>query len=145
MKKVLEIVIDDDGKMKFLTEGGLGITKDLLSQDPEKISRKSLKKLEDMLKVVIKGLVDCYWKEGNEEICPIIRIISMADMMASPQPYAQVEQFWSMMMFSLIPNMEDYASDIKSKYGFNADDVDRPLTWVNPDIFVMGTEGNKWN
>lgn len=118
MKKVLEVIIDDDGKMKFSSEYNLGLTK-------------------DDYKLAIEGLVECLWKDKNEDIYPIIRVLGMAEMMSTAQPYSLVESFWSTMMFSFIPRMEKFATELKSKYGFKDEEVTRPMRWGDQGYFDM--------
>lgn len=129
MKKIMEVLLDDDGSVTFRSEcnysffGG-----DLIT--PTKPS----KKLDKTFKKVIEGFVKCIWEEGNTQISSVVRILSMAEMMACAQPYSQVEEFWSNMMFSFVPRMEKYSANLKTKYGFKDEDVVRPLSFGNPII-----------
>lgn len=134
MKKILEVIIDDDGKMKFHSECPLGLTKQDLMLDPELKSKKNRAKFDNDVRMTIEGFVDCLLKDKNESIYPIVRMLSMAEMMSTAQPYSQVEDFWLEMMHSYIPHFENYAARLKAKYGYDSKDVTKPITWINPEF-----------
>lgn len=134
MKTVLEVILDDDGKMKFKSECPFGLTKEDFERDPEMKSPRTLAKIDESFKVAIEGFVESSWKDRDESIYPIIRLLSMAEIMATSQPYAQAEHYWSSMMFSLIPRMEGFADTLKAQYGFRRENVNRPFRWVNPEF-----------
>ena len=73
-------------------------------------------------------MTEFMWQNKEQRVSQAIRLVSMAEMMGSAQPYEQAEEFWDMMMFSAIPHFENYAAQIKIPYGFKSREVTRPWT-----------------
>lgn len=134
MRKYLEVLVDDDGRFHFSTEE----TEDR-NPDP--------KKFEEEFRRMLGVLTEFMWKDKNVAVSQVIRKISMAEILATAQPYEQVESFWESMMFHTIPQWEEFAAKIKRPYGFNSRAVVRPLTGT-PGMSVFPVKkpfGKGWN
>ena len=116
MRKILEVLMDENGAFHFST-------------DVKKEEMMDPIAFKQTLKRMIESLVQENWKKRNFNLSPVIRLISMAEPLATDQPYMQVEEFWTTMMFELVPQVEDYAAKLKRPYGFNNEKVERPLTF----------------
>ena len=138
MKKILEVVLDDDGKMKFKSEYQYFIREEELNCSP-RMQKQVIKKMDEIFMTAIEGFVDCLWKDNNHEIYPIVRVLSMAEMMSCVQPYQQAEDFWNNMMFHFIPRMEGFATKLKKKYGYDDSEVVRPMVFGDPSAFTSGS------
>ena len=125
MKKLLEVITDDD--MKTIE----------LSADGELIEKcfgiENLKATDASFRVVTKALVEKIWKEKDTAVSRIIRILSMSEACSCAQPYLQVEEFWTTMMFNFIPHHEKYVDELKKQYGFDAKSVEKPMSFANPE------------
>ena len=126
MKKFLEVLIDDAGEMH-------------LSSDCEFVKTTELAKrheVAEMLdKAAIKSLIKEVWEKKNSEVSFAIRLMSMAEMIANPEPYCQAEEFWFNMMHDYIPMREKFAEKLKMEYGFDPSTVTRPVIYFNPEFF----------
>ena len=134
MRKFLEVLVDDDGRFHFSTEE----TEDRISD---------LKKFEKEFRQLIGDLTEFMWKNKDVAVSQVIRKISMAEILATAQPYEQMETLWENMMFHTIPQLEEFAAKIKRPYGFDSRDVVRPLTGT-PGMQVFPVKkpfGKGWN
>ena len=123
MKTLLEILIDDEGNID-LRSGNEHILDNYFSvNDPEKA--------KSFFRKVLSTVIDRMWKNRNTCISKAIRLLSMAEMCA------QAEEFWSTMMFSLIPKTEKYADSLKKKYGYDPDSKHRPITFGDVSAFRL--------
>ncbi len=137
MKQLLEIVIQDDGTLDLKCHNE-ELANKILSQKP--------KVYEKQLKSMIAKMVKIIWGEKNTGISKLVRFLSMAEMCACAEPYSQAEEFWSVMMFSLIPHLEDYAKQEKQKYAKYSGAQQKPLTYVNTSLFNLSAAfGKKFN
>ena len=115
MRKFLEVLVDDDGRFHFSTdETDGGIPK------PQEFEKEFMQLTHD--------LTEFMWKTKDQMISRVVRKISMAEILATAQPYEQAEAFWDNMMFHTIPRYERFAANIKKPYGFDDKKVTRPLT-----------------
>ena len=113
MKKYLEVMVDDDGVFHFasgMPPGG--------KQDPAAFDRE--------FKQLLHDITEFMWQNKDQKVSRAIRMEAMAEALGSAQPYEQVEEFWSLMMFDTIPQYESYAASIKEPYGFSNRKVTRP-------------------
>jgi hypothetical protein len=113
MKKYLEVLLDDEGTFHFAS--GMPLEK---KQDPAAFDRE--------FKQLLHDITEFMWQNKNQQVSRAIRMVAMAETLGSAQPYEQVEEFWSLMMFDTIPQYESYAASIKEPYGFNDRKVTRP-------------------
>lgn len=113
MKKYLEVLLDDEGTFHFAS--GMPLEK---KQDPAAFDRE--------FKQLLHDITEFMWQNRDQQVSQAIRMVSMAEMLGSSQPYEQAEEFWSLMMFDTIPQYESYAASIKEPYGFNDRKVIRP-------------------
>ena len=131
MKKLLEVLIDEkNGELHFSTEHPLETDVEKLMKHPEKA--------ESMFKMAIKSMIKCGWEDKDYTIYPIVRVLSMAEIMSCAQPYEQAEEFWSTMMFSFIPQHEKFANRLKKPFGVNPKDIVRPITFGGPFSMFRG-------
>ena len=126
MKKFLEVLIDDAGEMHLSSDCDFAMTTDLAKRG----------EVADLLdKAAIKSLIKEVWEKKNPEVSFAIRVMSMAEMMANPEPYEQAEEFWFTMMHDYIPMREKFAEKLKVKYGFDPSTVIKPVIYFNPEFF----------
>ena len=134
MKKILEVLMSDDGSVTINHDGDLGVkAEDLLGGETH---------AENLIETLMDAFINKRWKDSDKELGNIIRILGMAEAMSCQQPYDVVENFWTGMMFSFIPRKEKYASSQKAQFGFDDSKVTRPRTWVNPDIMDIMSESD---
>ena len=126
MKKLLEVFIDDQGRLDYNCENET-LFDDIVSDD---LFRKSLE-------VVIGHM----WREKDTCFSKVVRFISMLEMCACAAPYEQAEEFWSTMMFDCIPASEKYANPMKAKYRFDASNMVRPKVMGGTSIMSMAGFG----
>ena len=119
MKKYLEVLLDDDGMFHFASERPLG-----KKRDQDAFDREFRKLLHD--------IAEYMWQNKGEQVSLAIRLVAMAEILGAAQPYERAEEFWSLMMFDMIPKYESYAASIKEPYGFN----DRKV--IRPSVFPSG-------
>lgn len=136
MKQLLELVQLDDG------------TLDLRCCDEKLINNvipNSPKKFDKVLKGLIRKIVKILWGDKNTGISKLIRTLSMAEICACAEPYSHAEEFWSTMMFSLIPRIENYARDEKRKYAYYDGARQRPITCGDWSAFQIDPFRMKMN
>lgn len=137
MKQLLELVIQDDG------------TLDLKCHNEElanKVLSKKPKVYEKQLKSMISKMVKIMWGDKNTGMSRLIRFLSMTEICACAEPYSQAEEFWSMMMFSLIPLLEDYLKKEKQKYAKYSGAKQKPISFGNTSMFDLSTAfGKRYN
>lgn len=137
MKQLLEIVIQDDGTLDLRCHN---------EELADKVLSHKPKVYEKQLKSMIAKMVKIIWGEKNTGLSKLVRFLSMAEMCACAEPYSQAEEFWSIMMFSLIPRIEDYAKQEKQKYAKYSGAQQKPLTYVNTSLFNLSAAfGKKFN
>lgn len=116
MRKYLEVLVDDDGRFHFSTdETDGGVPK------PQEFEKE--------FKQLMLDLTEYTWRSKDPMISRVIRKISMAEMLATAQPYEQAEEFWDNMMFHTIPRYEKITAKVKEPYGFDNRKVTRPVTY----------------
>lgn len=120
MKKYLEVLMDDEGTFHFAA----GVPLDG-KPEPDVFDRE--------FKQLVRDITEFMWQNKDQKVSQAIRMVAMAEMLGSAQPYEQAEEFWSLMMFDTIPQFESYAADIKKPYGFSSRKV------VRPEILSPGT------
>ena len=131
MKTLLEVFINDEGKLDLRFENE--------SYLDEKFSLDDLKQSRCFFQESLSRMIDLMWKERNTGISKLIRFLSMIEMCACAQPYAQAEEFWAMMMFDCIPSTEKYADSLKKKYGYDPGVKERPVTMGDISAFRLGS------
>lgn len=129
MKKFLEVLLDDNGE--FLIESDFDFSRIFNYDNP--------KEYDGLTRAALKAFSECIWKDRNNRPSFAIRLLSMAEIAATAEPYDMAEQFWSTMMFSYIPYYEKYCNKIKEPYGFNPNAVTRPITMGDPKGFMTGS------
>lgn len=126
MQKLFEVILKDDG------------TPDVICHNEQYIDKKSSpKQFDSFTKQLIKVLVRKFFGEKNTGISKIIRVLSMAEICACSEPYAQAEEFWSTMMFDFIPHTEKYADNLKKQFGYNPKKKQRPITFGDTSMFQL--------
>lgn len=136
MKNLLQVFINDEGELDFSSDNEQCLD-EIWSLDNLKQSKKVFEK-------VLSKMVDCIWGEQNTCVSKVIRLLSMTEMCASSEPYAQAEEFWSTMMFDFIPSMEKYADSLKTKFGYDPHAKQRPLVVGDTSFFgkILPTKFN---
>ncbi|MBO4671469.1 MAG: hypothetical protein J5640_06470 [Bacteroidales bacterium] len=129
MKKFLEVLIDDNDQLHIETE--MDFSQILDPDHPERS--------EGLIKAAIKAWTECIWKDRNNEPSKAVRLLSMAEIAATAEPYNMAEEFWSTMMFSYLPHYEKFCDKVKSPYGFDTKLVIRPKVFGNPGAFMSGS------
>ena len=107
-KKMLEILLDEDGKISVSSETNPFAGADLNSA-------AYLQKFQTIIDELVKRLFLSY-KNGNS-LSQIIKALSIADICADAQPYMCIENLWSTMMFSFLPKREKTYRKMKESYG----------------------------
>jgi len=116
MRKYLEVLVDEDGKFHFSTEEPFSQT-----PSPKEFARNFKRLMQDMTEFM--------WRNKDQKVSQAIRSLAMAEILGGAQPYEMAEEFWSMMMFDVIPLFEKEAAAIKKPYGLNDPLVTRPKTF----------------
>ena len=127
MRNLLQVFINDEGELDFSSDNEWCLY-EIWSLDNLKQSKKVFEK-------VLSKMVDCIWGEKNTCVSKLVRLLSVAEMCACAEPYAQAEEFWSMMMFDFIPHVEKYADSLKKKYGYDPDSKQRPFVMGDTSLF----------
>ena len=126
MKKFLEVLVDEDGKYHFSTEDEFTTEEEFAAGDgPTQLDH--MKKCDKRIRQLVQDITEYMWQTKDQGLCQAIRMVSMAEIMGCAQPYERAEEFWALMMFNVIPQLEDFAASIKRKYGFDEREVKRPL------------------
>lgn len=130
MKTLLEVFVNDEGKLdlRFDNESYLD----------ERFSLRDLKQSQIFFRESLSRLIDLMWKDRNTCISKVIRLLSMLEMCACAEPYAQAEDFWAMMMFDCIPATEEFADSLKQKYGYDPRSKTKPFTMGDVSAFRIG-------
>lgn len=87
MQKLLEVTIND--------QGNLDIQSDNEQILDEYVTLNDLKKAKVFFDKLLVVMVDRMWKDRNTGISKIVRLLSMAEICACAEPYAQIEELWS--------------------------------------------------
>ena len=129
--KLLEVIAEENGRFDFSTE-----------LDPTSILNE--KDFDARLKKLIRSLVECFARGPRTGPIPVssaIRLLSMAEIIACAQPYSQMEELWSHMMFETIPHYEKYAEKVKKEQGIHPGKVIRPQTIIpGTSAFPLGKD-----
>ena len=102
----------------------------------EHFSPDDLKEARRFFRKSLSRLIDLMWKDRNTCFSKVIRLLSMLEICACAEPYAQAEEFWSFMMFDCIPSNEKFADSLKEKYGYVPETKERPITMGNVGAFM---------
>ena len=137
MKKFLEVLVDEDGTFHFSTDETF-VTEEEFASENRYAQRMHMEECDARLKQMVRDLTGYMWRTQDQYIPQAIRVVSMAEILGCAQPYERAEEFWDLMMFNTIPQLEEFAADIKRKYGFDNRRVTRPVVggsmFGNPDI-----------
>lgn len=134
MKKYMEIMVDEDGHFHFSTD-----ERSISGNDVD------LRQMENELLRMTEAFVQECWGKRNQVFNQLIRKLSMAEALSCAQPYSMVEDYWSTMMFSTIPNLEKKAARMKEPFGFRNKEVIRPKVFSpGMSMFPIGMKDN-WN
>ena len=126
MKKFLEVLVDEDGRYHFSTEETFTTEEEFAAGDgPTQLAH--MEELDKRITQLVHDLTEYMWRTKDQGICQAVRMLSEAEILGCAQPYERAEEFWALMMFTMIPRMEDFAAGIKKKYGFDDRSVSRPL------------------
>ena len=126
MKKFLEVLVDDDGKFHFSTEE-VFVSEEELTAENCRAQWGHAVEYDRRLKQLVHDMTDYMWRTKDQAISQAVRLVSMAEILGCAQPYERAEEFWSLMMFDVIPQLEAFAAKIKRSYGFDDRTVSRPL------------------
>ena len=117
MKKLIEVLIDDNNNLHFNSE-----------MDTDWFKRiKNTKEYNKWMKRMIRAMVKCGWEDKRYEFYPAIRMLSMAEILAARQPYEQIEELWYVMINDTIPLYESYVNQLKIPYGFSPEELIKPI------------------
>ena len=119
MRKFLEVLVDEDGKFHFSTDGSF----------PWKEGAPDPGLWDKEFRQVLRDLTEFMWRNPQQEVSAAVRILG------SSQPYDQAEEFWSLMMFDTIPEYEGFAARIKRPFGFDDRKVARPIVGGDVSLF----------
>ena len=125
MRKFLEVLVDEDGKFHFSTDGRFPWKEG--GPDPGLWDRE--------FRQVLHDLTELMWQNPQQEVSAAVRMLAMAEILGSSQPYDQAEEFWSLMMFHTIPQYEAFAARIKRPFGFDDQEVVRPIVGGDVSLF----------
>lgn len=132
MKKYLEILMEEDGRFHF-------------SSDFEPVVIRDAHRFDSTMKQMIRSLADVIKegpKKGPNPVCSSIRMASMAEIIIQPQPYSQMEELWSHMMFETIAHFEDFLRRVKKEKGLKEEILIRPqMFFPGQMIFPLGKKG----
>ena len=140
MKKFLEVLVDEDGKFHFSTEEAF-VSEEVFTTEDRLMQAAHIKECDRMLMNLVHDLTEFMWQNKRQTVSQAIRLVAMAEILGCAQPYERAEEFWSLMMFHTIPQLEKFAANIKKAYGFNDREVIRPLVggaWAgDPDMMAF--------
>ena len=138
MKKFLEVLVDEDGKFHFSTEEVFTTQEEFVAKDCEG-QAVLMEDYDRKLRRLVHDLTDFMWKNKDQQVSQAVRSLSIAEILGCAQPYDQAEEFWSLMMFHTIPQLEKFAAAIKKRYGFDDCAVRRPyIGGTLPDGTLVG-------
>jgi len=123
--------VDEDGKFHFSTDGRFPWKEG--GPDPGLWDRE--------FRQVLHDLTELMWQNPQQEVSAAVRMLAMAEILGSSQPYDQAEEFWSLMMFHTIPQYEAFAARIKRPFGFDDREVVRPI--VGGDVSLFSTSARQ--
>lgn len=140
MKKFLEVMVDENGRFHFSTDESF-VTEEEFASENRHAQRMHMEECDARLRQMVEDLTDFMWRTKDQCIAQAIRVVSMAEILGCAQPYERAEEFWDLMMFHTIPQLEEFAADIKRKYGFDDRTVTRPVVggplFGGPDIMAF--------
>lgn len=127
MRKLLEVTIDDQGNLDIKSDNEQFLDEIISPYNP-KIANAFFKR-------VLAVMINRIWERRNTGISKVVRLLSMAEICATAEPYGQIEELWTNMMFSFIPRYEKYTDSLKQKYGYDPSSKQRPLTMGDLSCF----------
>ncbi len=98
MKNNLSVEVDENGKYHLST----GFPRDCYERfrsHPEDVDKELARMIEDF--------VTAFWEACNPLSMQLIRCIIMAGSEACAEPYREVEEMWSTLMFCFIPQVRN--------------------------------------
>lgn len=116
-KKVLEVVVDENGKYTFESDFN---PMDGLVEDDSRSERKYVRILDRVVEDLF--LASC----KDIRISQIMKLLTTADICANLQPYEQIEELWSTLIYSLLPDREKKYRRMKESHGYRTK-VNEPL------------------
>ena len=132
--------MDEDGRFHFSTEETF-VTEEEFASENRYAQRRHMEECDARLRQMVRDLTDFMWRTKDQHIPQAIRVVSMAEILGCAQPYERAEEFWDLMMFHTIPQLEEFAADIKREYGYDDSAVIRPLVGGplvgGPDIMAF--------
>ncbi len=126
MKKFLEVLVDEDGKFHFSTEE-VFVTEEAFVAEDYRAKLDHAEECDKRLRQLVHDMTEYMWRTRDQAVCQAVRLVAMAEILGCAQPYERAEEFWSLMMFDTIPQLEAFAAAIKRSYGFDDRSVSRPL------------------
>ena len=126
MKKFLEVLIDDNNQMYIDTDIDLAPI----------LSSQNIPEYDKLAKESMKAFSECIWKDRNLKPSYVVRLLSMAEIASTSEPYSMAEEFWSTMMFCYIPHYEAFCNKLKTPFGFDPKKVTRPISFGKPGDFL---------
>ena len=133
-------MVDEDGKFHFSTEEVFTTEEEFAAEDGRG-QAVLMDEYESQLRRLVHDLTEFMWKNKDQQVSQAIRSLAIAEILGCAQPYDHAEEFWSLMMFHTIPQLEKFAAAIKKPYGFDDRAVTRPLVGGplagGPDIMAF--------
>ena len=129
MKQLLEVILNDDNTLAIKCCDEKTIK--------QRLNLKNPKRFDSFLKELTSTIIKKIWGEKNFSLSKIIRVLSMAEVSACAEPYAQAEEFWSTMMFDYIPQTEKFYNSLKKQYGDYHGAKQRPITFGDTSMFKL--------
>ena len=133
MKTFLEVLVADDGRLHMRTD--YAFYDDVCHPAPSKSAAK--KQNESMNRMLIEGIIPALWERRETQADKAIRYLSMAEIIATAEPYDHAENLWHALMFDYIPRYEKLADRLKIPFGFDPSKVVRPIVGDGTSIMQM--------
>ena len=115
MKTFLEVLVADDGRLHMRTD--YAFYDDVCHPAPSKSAAK--KQNESMNRMLIEGIIPALWEKRETQADKAIRYLSMAEIIATAEPYDHAENLWHALMFDYIPRYEKLADRLEIPFGFD--------------------------
>ena len=87
--------------------------------------------------MLIEGIIPALWEKRETQADKAIRYLSMAEIIATAEPYDHAENLWHALMFDYIPRYEKLADRLKIPFGFDPSKVVRPIVGDGTSIMQM--------
>lgn len=133
MKTFLEVLVADDGRLHMRTD--YEFYDDSCHPAPSKSAMK--KQNESMNRMLIEGMIPALWEKRETQADKAIRYLSMAEIIATAEPYDHAENLWYALMFDYIPRYEKLADRLKIPFGYDPSKIVRPITGDGTSIMRM--------